>query len=174
MALARGVLPTYVTERAVILCKVAPIVRDTYEVRLCLFMAIEQGLPFVLSVRHGAKVDAGLEEVLRQHGGLVVPNAGKDFTVSTGVATSDGKARTCWVLGHDDALRSLHGLVKSPWFTKAFTPGATFAGDDLNRLQMTLRGCDFQMKNVDEEDVRRALLELAVSASRCGGVLFVQ
>ena len=33
----RGALPTFITEREMILCKVAPRVLDTYEVRLCLF-----------------------------------------------------------------------------------------------------------------------------------------
>lgn len=170
----RGALPTFITEREMILCKVAPRVLDTYEVRLCLFMAVERGLRFVLAVRPGATVDASLEASIREAGGVVVANEGPDFAVSVSALDASGAAQETWVLGDDQALAALHEKVASEWLTRTFVPGAVLAGEDLTRLRDVVRRARFTLKNVDDEDVRTALLDLMDAALLLRGAVCVQ
>jgi len=170
----RGALPTFITEREMILCKVAPRVLDTYEVRLCLFMAVERGLRFVLAVRPGATVDAPLEASIREAGGVVVANEGPDFAVSVSALDASGAAQETWVLGDDQALAALHEKVASEWLTRTFVPGAVLAGEDLTRLRDVVRRARFALKNVDDEDVRTALLDLMDAALLLRGAVCVQ
>jgi len=171
VSIPRGVLPTYVTDREFVLCKAGRLVRDTYEVRLCLFLALKRGLQFVLSVRPEADVEPAVEARIREHGGRLARGTQDSFSVSVGVTDPDGDT---WVLGDDQALRQLHHLVRAPWFRVAFVPGATFEDASLVQLCKAVSESQFEMTNVDGEDVRVAILELAASAQRSGKTLFVQ
>jgi hypothetical protein len=174
VSVPRGALPTYVTDHEVVLCKAAPYVRDTYEARLCLFLARKQGLRFVLSVKPGAEVDATLRATLQEHGAAVAATTRDSFPVSVGSADAEGRTQDVWVLGHDDTLGNLRRLVASPWLAEAFMAGAVFEGDTLVRLREALVGARFAITNVDNEDVRTALLRLVDSAERADGTVFVQ
>ena len=171
MSRPRGIVPTYVTEREVVLCKSGLQVRDTYEVRLCLFLAVKQGLQFVLSVRPDAEVDPAVEASIAEHGGRLAREAQESFSVSVGVSDPGGDS---WVLGDDQALRELHRLVPSAWFGATFVPGAVFEGDGLIQLGQAVSEAEFTMTNVDGEDVRLAILDLAQSARRSGSSVYVQ
>jgi hypothetical protein len=170
----RSVLPTYITECDVVLCKVAPYVRDTYEVRVCLFMALKRGLRFVLSTRPGAQVEPSLAAALGQHGGAIIPNADDGFTVSVGTSDAEGRVADVWVLGHDEALLALRSAFEAQWLTEAFVPGMAFSGENLRRLIETLSRQRFTIRNVDDEDVRQCLIGMAEWAHRAGGAVFVQ
>src|SRR5436309_981683 len=95
----RGILPTSVTDQQVILCKAAPTIRNTYEIRLALFMAAQSGRTFVLAVSPMAFVDQALEAHIRQHGGDIVREAIQRHSVYLGAVDREGAEGDGWVAG---------------------------------------------------------------------------
>src|SRR5438093_8973884 len=80
----RGVLPTYVTHDAVVLCKASPTIRNAYEIRLALFMASTRKCRFILAVRPGAVVEPALRAHLEAHGGSIQEREFEDYSVYVG------------------------------------------------------------------------------------------
>ena len=165
----RGVLPTYITDSEIVLSKRAPFIRNTYEVRLALFMAAKQERPFLLVVPDGATLADGLEEHLVQHGGTVRRVDMPDYSVYFGCEHGDGAEGDGWVLGDNKHLESVHNEIRSPWLRAVLNVGSTIRGTDLGRLRRELGEESFQFSNIDEEQVIPALLALVDEAELSRG-----
>lgn len=170
----RGILPTYVTDSQVILCKAAPKIRNAYEIRLALFMAVQSGRQFVLAVKPTATIEKALESHIRQHGGDVIRDAIDSHSVYVGAVGRDGEEGEGWVAGNNELWASVLSDVGSTWVRERLSVGGSISTGELTRFREALeteviRGC-----NVDDEDIQQALLRLAAEAIQSGGSLFVQ
>jgi hypothetical protein len=96
--LARGVLPTHVGDREIVLCKTPPHLENTYEIRGALFLAVQAGKTFRLAVPVGASVDGGLAELVAKWGGEIQRRTCPSFTVGVAYFDGSGKERDSWVL----------------------------------------------------------------------------
>jgi hypothetical protein len=171
--LPRGILPTYVTDKLVVLSKAAPTLRNTYEIRLALYMAKSKGLRFVLAVRPGAEIEPSVLSLLEAHGGKVEEVALADYSVYFGHAHPNGE-EDGWVFGDNAAMDMLSECIENQWLREHLRVGANFAGADLDRLEQSLLSETMSAANVDGENVRDALLSLVQSAKQEGGIVFVQ
>lgn len=169
----RAVLPTYVTDKVVVLSKAGPSIRNTYEIRLALFMAKSRNLRFVLAVRPGTLVETSVRDLLAEHDGLIEEAQMGDFCVSVGWGYVDGENEG-WVPGDAAALAALVGEVRSARLREFLIPGKRVAGADLTELEAELRQESLSATNLDKEPVQDALLSLIANASRNGGTLFIQ
>lgn len=169
----RGVLPTYVTEKVVVLSKAGPSIRNTYEIRLALFMAKSRNLRFILAVRPGTLVETSVLDLLAEHDGLIEETQMGDFCVSVGWGYEEGENEG-WVLGDASALAALVGEVRSGRLRQFLVPGARVFGADLTEMAADLRQETLTVTNIDKEPVQEALLSLIVNASKNGGTLFIQ
>lgn len=169
----RAVLPSYVTEKLVVLSKASLQIRETYEIRLALFMAASEGLQFVLAVRSGAVVDASVRELVAEHGGTVQEAELPEFSVYFGRAKLDG-TEDGWVLGDSSALQSLASTLKAERLRSRLTVGAAWAHEELDELAAELSAERIALDNIDGENVVTAFLELVRAARVEGGHLFIQ
>jgi hypothetical protein len=173
-ARARGVLPTFVSDDLVVLCKSSPTIRNSYEIRLALYMAFTRNSKFILAVRHGAKVDPVLRAHLEQHGGSIQEMEISDYSVYVGHSKPDGEEGDGWVLGDSKAHSKLCATLRSDWCRKRIAVGSSLAGADIGALERVLIAESISQTNIDDENVRDALLALAHAAKTVGGTIFVQ
>lgn len=169
----RGVLPTYVTDAMVVLSKAAPAIRNTYEIRLALFMAKSRNLRFLLVVRPGAKVEASVRKLLEEHGGAIEEQQLDDYCVYIGWGFEEGEQEG-WVLGDAAAFNTLMGAFKSSNLKILLRVGASISGPELDTVTFDLTTEEVSARNIDGENVREALLALTADAKKNGGTLFVQ
>src|SRR5437879_578820 len=99
----RGVLPTYVTDKALTLCKLASRVENTYEARLALYFAVESKRQFVLRVTHGAYIAPDLRSKIEENGGRIEESTITDYSVFIGQQSATGSDAGGWVFGDNDA-----------------------------------------------------------------------
>jgi hypothetical protein len=170
----RGVLPTFVTDNQVILCKAAPTIRNAYEIRLALFMAVQSGRAFVLEVLPSAKVDEALTAHIRQHGGDVVRAAIQEHSVYVGVIDSHGEEGDGWVAGNGQLWATVLEELRSPWLRDRLRVGGSVATGELPQLRDVLGTEVIRASNIDDENIRQALLRLGAEAFQVGGSVFVQ
>jgi hypothetical protein len=170
----RGILPTYVTDERVVLCKAGPVVRNAYEIRLGLFMAVQSGRAFALAVSPSAQVDETLAAHIRRHGGNVVRAAIQHYSVYVGAAGPDGGEGDGWVAGDGGLWASVLAGLRSPWLRDRLRVGGSVAAGELARFRDTLGTEAIRARNVDDEDIGQALLRLAGEALQVGGSIFVQ
>ncbi len=163
-----------VDENVVYLCKVASFVRDSYELRLCLFLAQRHGKSFTLVMPPGGRVAPELVVQIKQQGGAVVEAPARDYSVYFGAVNAAGVEHDGWVLGNSDAYAELGRLIQSSALRAWLTPGMEIRGAEVAKLCAVLRAEQFTMKNVDGEDVRQALLDLCVYAESESGAVFAQ
>ena len=169
----RGVLPTYVTDNLVVLSKAAPVLRNTYEIRLALYMATSKGLGFVLAVRPDTRIDASLAALLSEHGGKIEETPLADHSVYFGYASLTGEEEG-WVLGSAATLSELVKHFDSEWLREYIHVGANFTDSRLDELEKALLSETVNASNIDGENVRDALLVLVRAAKKKGGTVFVQ
>ena len=167
-------MPTIVTDDRVVLCKISPVIRDAYEMRLCLYMAKTSGRSFVLQVPERARVEPALLLRIETHGGLVAEAAVSEYTVYFGALDAEGAEHDGWVLGDSSALEQLRGNLKSDQLKHALAPGAEWCGSELVALRRLLLDERFAMQNIDDEDVQGALLALFEYGEKNGGTVFAQ
>ena len=170
----RGVLPTYVTDTKVILCKAAPKIRNAYEIRLALYMAVQSERQFVLTVSPTATVEKALEAHIRQHNGDLIRTAIDSHSVYVGSVDRDGEEGDGWVAGNNQFWANILGGVGSTWLRDKLSVGGLISLGELPRFRSALgaeviRGC-----NIDEEEIQQALIRLAVESVQSGGSVFVQ
>jgi hypothetical protein len=170
----RRCLPTQVTKERLILSKAAAELRYTDEIRLAQQLATAKGLKFTLAVRPSSQRAPALAAHLRQHGADISEAPMADYTVYVACAGSDGQERDGWVLGNSTSLSGLKQSTRSLWLRDRLRIGATFSGDDLVELEKALSRDTYRARNIDDEDVREALLSLAANAKACGGTIFIQ
>jgi hypothetical protein len=170
----RGILPTYVSDTQVILCKAASTIRNAYEIRLALFMAIESARQFVLRVAPMSLVDQGLEAHIRQYGGNIVRAAITSHSVYVGAIDRDGEECDGWVAGDDRAWAAVLAGLRSTFLKDRLSVGGSISNDELPRFRDALETEVIRGRNVDDEDIHQALLRLVIEAIRSGGSLFVQ
>ncbi len=120
---ARGVLPTLVTGQDIVLCKAGPTVRNTYEIRLALYMARSESKRFVLMVKPEAVVEESIVELLRAQGGELRRCEIAGHSISVGCLFRDG-SEDGWVLGDEQALAALRSSLKSGWLRDQIQLGA--------------------------------------------------
>jgi hypothetical protein len=169
----RGVLPTYVTNDSAVLSKAAKTIRNTYEIRLALYMAKSKGLRFVLAVPPNAELDTSIASLFQEHGGEVQHGQFADYCVYFGHERPDGSEEG-WVLGDAAAMKGLAAAFRSQYLRENLRPGVKLSGTDLDEIEKALRDEHIDFKNIDGEDVRIALLDLTKAAKQSGGSLFVQ
>jgi hypothetical protein len=157
-----------------VLCKAAPVIRNAYEIRLAMFMAVQSGRAFVLAVSPGAQVEEALEAHLRQHGGTVARAAIQDHSVYVGATDRAGKEGDGWVAGDGRHWAAVLAGLRSPWLQDRLSVGGGIATADLPRFREALEKERISASNVDDEDIRQALLRLAAEAMQAGGAVFVQ
>lgn len=170
----RGVMPTYVTENSLVLCKSGTAVQDTYEVRLCLYFAVRDKRQFVLGVSSNAQVDLRLRSKIEENGGVVREMNVTDYSVFIGHKSDEGKELDGWVLGDRQAWESFLASFSSAWLRERLRVGASFQGSDVAQLEGEIRRIATSQKNVDDENLRDALLLLVAAAKAGGGALYVQ
>jgi hypothetical protein len=170
----RGILPTFVTDQQVVLCKAAPAIRNAYEIRLALFMAVQSGRAFVLAVSPMAFVDQTLESHIREHGGQIVREAIRDHSVYVGAVDSAGAEGDGWVAGDGQAWASVVDALKSPWLRDRLRVSGSVSTSELPQFRDLVRAEAIRACNVDDEEIQQALLRLAAEAKEIGGSLFVQ
>jgi hypothetical protein len=170
----RGILPTYVTEQQVVLCKAAPTIRNAYEIRLALFMAIQSKRTFVLAVSPMAIVDQSLEAHIRQHNGELVRDAIQAHSVYVGSIDGNGEEGDGWVAGDSQMWESVLTGLRSPWLRDRLRVGGLVSTGELSDFRSVLQAETILACNVDDEDMHQALLRLATEATQVGGSVFVQ
>jgi len=170
----RGMLPTYVTSESIVLCKGSSTVRNTYEIRLALFMAVQQRLKFILAIRSGVQVESGLREHLQRHGGRVQEGAIDEYSISLGHTTRTGEEGDCWVLGDSEAHRRLLLAIDSEWLRERLDLNSIIVAEQSPQFEAALRSETFEATNLDGENVGNALAALCRELKSLGGFLFVQ
>ena len=170
----RGVLPTFVSDQKVMLCKAAPIVRNAYEIRLALFMAVQSGRSLVLAVNRNAQVEAELEGHIGKHGGSVCRTDIQSYSVYIGAIDSAREEMDGWVAGSNKAWDAILADLHSDWLRERLRVGAVTGSQELDQMQKILNQESFSGQNIDNEDLRLALIDLADQAWRADGCLFVQ
>jgi hypothetical protein len=169
----RGVLPTFVSSDSVVLSKAAKNIRNTYEIRLALYMAKSKNLRFILAVPPNAEVDASITHLFQEHGGEVQHGQFDDYCVYFGHERPDGSEEG-WVLGDAAAMTSLTSSFHSEYLRAHIRVGVKIAGADLDEAEKALAGERIDCRNIDGENVRDALVDLVKAAKHSGGSLFVQ
>jgi hypothetical protein len=170
----RGVLPTFVSDQKVVLCKAAPIIRNAYEIRLALYMAVKHSYSFILAVKPDAQVDAELEGHISEHGGSICRTDIQSYSVYVGAIDSAREEMDGWVAGSNQAWDAILADLHSDWLRERLRVGAVTASQELDRMQRILGQESFSAQNIDGEDLCLALITLADQASRADGCLFVQ
>jgi hypothetical protein len=170
----RAILPTYVSDKRVVLCKAAPTIRNTHEIRLALFMAVESGRTFVLAVSPSARVDLGLEAHIRQFGGEVVRGEIREYSIYLGAIDRNGEEGDGWVAGDRQLWDSVLAGLSSPWLRDRLRVGESVSTRELRQFRDLLAGEIVRARNIDDEDIHQALLRLAAEATQVGGSVFVQ
>lgn len=170
----RSVIPTYVTDKAIILCKNSPTIRNSYEIRLMLFMAIKNGKPFVLGVSPGARVAEDLQAHIANNGGTIQETKISEYSIYIGHQNPQGSEEDGWVFGDSNDWNSFIASLNSQWIKEQLAVGSSFAGETLTRLQNELEKESILKTNIDEENVKEALLALIIAAKQSRGEVFIQ
>ena len=170
----RGVVLTAVRENEAILCKAGPRVRNTYEVRLCLYFAVLHHKEFLLAVAPDAAVDAGLESHLAAHGGRIVRGTLADHTVYIGAEDPGGAEIEGWVAGSREDWKGVLDRTSSLWLKENLKVGRDFGGRDLDRLRIECRDSSLDGANIDREPLASAVLHLIDVAMASSGRVFIQ
>ncbi|WP_157499641.1 hypothetical protein [Lysobacter sp. Root983] len=169
----RGVLPTFMTDELVVLSKASPTIRNTYEIRLALYMAVSRGLRFILAVRPHAAVDPTIVSLLHEHAAKIEVVQLEDFCVYFGHDSPSGE-KDGWVLGDATAFSALKSTIQSAWLLERLNVGHEFSGAELGDLVVALRNECISALNVDGENVGQALMQLVAAAHKEGGSVFIQ
>jgi hypothetical protein len=169
----RGVLPTFVSDELVVLSKASPTIRNTYEIRLALYMAVSRKLRFILAVKPQTVVDPVVTSLLKEHGAQLQEAQLEDFCVYFGHASPNGD-ESGWVLGDAAALHQLQNSVRSAWLRERLVPGHVFPCEELDILCSDLGKEHISVLNIDGENVGQALLQLATAARRESGSVFIE
>lgn len=169
----RGLLPTFVNDAELVLCKAGPVVRDTGEIRLALYQATASNRKFVLGVKVDAEVDGTIVEQLESFRGEVRRGAVAHHAVYVGCRFPDG-TEDGWTLGDEEALAALRASLKSGWLREKLQVGSLVAMRDLIQFGNELWEEHIELRNIDGENVRDAMLSLMVDAIKTEGTLFVQ
>jgi hypothetical protein len=170
----RGFLPTYVTDSDIVLCKSSTKIRNAYEIRLGLFFAVNSGKRFVLNVPSGAEVEPALRSHIALHGDIVQEGPASDYSAYIGHQLASGEEGDGWVLGDAAAHASLLTSVKSLWLKDILVPGATLTGAELQKWLTEIQDEVIPRSNIDDGNVKAALIDLLKSAMADGGCIFVQ
>jgi hypothetical protein len=170
----RGVLPSYVTDKSVVLCKSALSIENTYEIRLTLFFAVKGKKTFELRVPLGAVVAPDLAALIARQGGRISRQDCSDFTVTFTHFDKNKKEKDSWVLGDRPAWDSLRASLHSPWLRAELKPGTSFSGQTLLRFKQELSGEAIRLRNIDHESVQQALQRLIQECESEGGYIRVQ
>jgi hypothetical protein len=171
---ARAVQPSYVAGDAFVLAKSCASVRNTYEVRLALYFAVQGGRRFVLEVPHGAEVDAGLRLKISENNGTVREAVIANYSVYIGHEKENGEEGDGWVLGDKDAWLAFRASLSTSWLQQRLAVGALFSRSDFPMLQTELAALSVTQTNIDGENIKAALLQLLSSAVAQGGQIYVQ
>ncbi|WP_265214557.1 hypothetical protein [Herbaspirillum lusitanum] len=170
----RGILPTYVTSQEIVLCKVSPIVQNTYEIRLALFFAIEGKKTFKLVTPPNTDIENELLQSIVKFGGKVEYHDCKSFSVSVSHFDQNGLEKDSWVLGDEIAWASLLSSCSSAWIKAELKPGAKFGGESLLRFEQEISLEHIQHKNIDNEDLKLALQRIIRECKTHGGYVLIQ
>jgi len=174
MSRPRGVIPSFSNDTQLALCKGGPRVRNTYEVRLCLYFAVKNGKEFLLVVNPSARIDADLEAHLDAHGGRVVRADGANHSVYFGAEDSSGGEIDGWVASAADQWSKVLGRSTSHWLKENLVVGREFHGDDLAGLRTECRKVPLEGMNIDDEPLSEAILKLVRAAEAMAGRVFIQ
>ena len=170
----RGVVLTAVRENEAVLCKAGPRVRNTYEIRLCLYFAVVHRKAFLLVASPDAVVDAGLESHLAAHGGRIIRGTLADHTVYIGAEDSGGAEIEGWVAGSCKDWTGVLDRTSSTWLKENLKVGRDFGGRDLDRLLIEVRDSSLDGANIDREPLANAILHLIDVATASSGRVFIQ
>jgi hypothetical protein len=170
----RGVLPSYVTDDSIVLCKSAPSIENTYEIRLTIFFAVKGKKTFELRVPPNAVVAPDLAALIAQQGGRISQQDCSDFTVTFTHFDKNKKERDSWVLGDRSAWDSFRASLHSPWLRAELKPGTSFSSHALLRFKQELSGEAIRLRNIDDESVQQALQRLIQECESEGGYVRVQ
>ena len=169
----RGVLPSHVTDNCIVLCKSAPSIENTYEIRLTIFVAVKEKKTFELRVPPSAVVAPDLAALIAQQGGQISQQDCSDFTVTFTHFDKSKKKRDSWVLGDRSAWDSFRASLHSP-LRAELKPGTSFSGQALLRFKQELSGEAIRLRNIDDESVQQALQRLIQECESEGGYVRVQ
>jgi hypothetical protein len=170
----RGVQPSYVTDKSIVLCKSSLSIQNTYEIRLSLFFAVNGKKTFELRVPPNAVVERDVAALIAQHGGRVSHQDCSDFTVTFTHFDKNKKERDSWVLGDRVAWGSFRASLSSSWLRTELKPGASLSGQSLLRFKQELSQEAISHRNIDDESIQKALQRLIQECESEGGYLLVQ
>lgn len=170
----RGVMPTYITSTQYVICKDSPRIRNTYEIRLSLFFAMQEKKTFILTVPPDCNVDAALVSLIIQWGGKIARNRALHYSVYFGAESEDGTHLEGWVLGSDVQWKYILQSIQSPWLRQNLHVGAEYRGENLETLADELKNENIEVSNVDNEPFVLAALRLVSLAHPQNGTVFIQ
>ncbi|MBI5753289.1 MAG: hypothetical protein HZA59_14275 [Hydrogenophilales bacterium] len=170
----RGVQPSYVTDKSIILCKSSPSIENTYEIRLSLYFAVKEKKTFELRVPPKAVVAPTLSALIAEQGGRVSQRDCSEFTVTFTHFDKNKKEKDSWVLGDRAAWDSFHSSLRSTWLRAELKPGASFSSHPLQRFKQELIHEAIPFRNIDDESIQQALQRLIQECESDGGYILVQ
>ena len=170
----RGILPTYVTQDHLLLAKASPTVRNTYEIRLAIYFAMQRDSAFTLMVPPHAELDANLEAYLAERGGEILREEVEEFSVTFGAEDADGEELDTWVLGDQSRWWQFLCSLKSSWLKQRLCLGIEIAGNDLDTLAAQIGEEDIEGTNADGEPLKPAILTLVATAQASNGRVVLQ
>lgn len=157
-----------------VLCKASRLVRNSYEIRLALFMALQERLQFVLAIRPGTEVEPDLQGHLELQGGHIRESACDEYSVCFSHRYADGTEGACWVLGDQIANRQFLSSLTAQWLRDRLALNSTISATESTDLEKTLRNETIDATNIDGENLRDALSALCRDLRTQGGFVFVQ
>jgi len=170
----RGVLPTYVTKEELVLCKISPSIRNTYEIRLALYFAVKDKRRFVLRASKNAQIEPSLKTLITQNGGVVDDKKCEDYTVHISHFGPDGKETDGWVVGDKAQFMKLKASINDSWLKNQLAVGTSLSGENVEKLGSALQKENISLKNIDEENIGQALNNLVQICKQQGGIILIQ
>jgi hypothetical protein len=170
---ARGILATYVSDNELTLSKSSPTIRNSYEIRLALFFAVNDQKRFILSVRPDAVVEPTVRSLVEQYGGVVREEIRQHFSVYVGHRKNGGDEGDGWVVG-DEAKWERVRAEASPAIREVLEVGRVIGPEELESVEEAAVLWRTGEMNVDEEPINQAFVTLLRQARREGGEIFIQ
>jgi len=137
-------------------------------------MAITEKKQFVLAVPVGAQVSPELQSKIYENGGAIEETEIKSYSVYIGHFDGRGVEGVGWVLGDEDAWNAFRGSLCSPRLKEHLTLGNCLKSVEFELLESDLSMEKIEQTNIDDENLKEALLALLTAAREQGGELFIQ
>src|SRR6266850_2118316 len=111
---------------------------------------------------------------MTEHGGAIREMSITDYSVFIGHHSGKEKEGSGWVFGNSEVWQGFRDSLSSSWLKDRLTVGASFSGAELAQLEREIQSISTSQMNIDDENVKDALLYLIAAAKSDGGRIYVQ